>query len=88
MTQHQVIILGAGMSGLCMAIKLLEAGIDDILILEKSGDVGGTWNDNTYPGACCDVASHMYSYSFYPNPDWSRAYSPQPEIKAPFDGNF
>ena len=80
-----VIILGAGMSGICMAIKLREAGIDDLLILEKATAPGGTWHDNTYPGACCDVASHLYCYSFEPNPDWSRAYSPQPEIQAYFE---
>ncbi len=85
MQQHTVAILGAGMSGLCMAIKLKEAGVHDIVLLEKTGGVGGTWHDNTYPGACCDVASVLYSYSFEPNPDWSRAYSPQAEILAYFE---
>ncbi|MFT7286726.1 MAG: cation diffusion facilitator CzcD-associated flavoprotein CzcO [Halieaceae bacterium] len=82
--QHQVIVIGAGMSGLCMGIKLRERGIRDFLIIEKSPEVGGTWHDNTYPGACCDVASVLYSYSFAPNPDWSRRFSAHDEIKAYF----
>lgn len=81
---HDVIIVGAGMSGLCMGIKLRERGIDDFLIVEKSPDVGGTWHDNTYPGASCDVPSVLYSYSFAPNPDWSHKFSPHDEIKAYF----
>jgi cation diffusion facilitator CzcD-associated flavoprotein CzcO len=85
MTDATVVILGAGMSGICMAIKLREAGIDDVLILEKSPAPGGTWHDNTYPGACCDVASHLYSFSFEPKPDWSRAFAPQAEIQAYFE---
>lgn len=80
-----VAIIGAGMSGLCMGIKLRERGIDDFVILEKSDGVGGTWYDNTYPGACCDVPSVMYSYSFEPNPWWSRKYSPHNEIRAYFE---
>lgn len=85
MNKATVVIIGAGMSGICMAIKLRESGIDDLLILEKSSAPGGTWHDNTYPGACCDVASHLYSFSFEPNPDWSRAFSPQAEIRAYFE---
>jgi len=84
MESTTVAILGAGMSGICMAIKLQEAGITDFLLLEKSEGPGGTWHDNTYPGACCDVASHLYSFSFEPNPEWSRAFSPQEEIEAYF----
>lgn len=80
-TDHQVVIIGAGMSGLCMGIKLRERGITDFVILEKSPKVGGTWYDNTYPGACCDVASVLYSYSFAPNPNWSRKFSPHNEIR-------
>ena len=83
--QHTVIILGAGMSGICMGIKLREAGITDFLVLEKADSAGGTWHDNTYPGACCDVASHLYSFSFEPKPDWSRAYAPQSEIRDYFE---
>lgn len=82
---HSVVIIGAGMSGLCMGIKLLERGIDDFVILEKSAGVGGTWYDNSYPGACCDVPSVMYSYSFEPNPFWSRKFSPHNEIRAYFE---
>ena len=85
MKMPTVIILGAGMSGICMGIKLQEAGISDFLILEKSAQPGGTWHDNTYPGACCDVASHLYSFSFEPKPDWSRAFSPQDEIYRYFE---
>ncbi|MEM1404848.1 MAG: NAD(P)/FAD-dependent oxidoreductase [Pseudomonadota bacterium] len=81
---HDVIIIGAGMSGICMGIKLQERGIHNFVILEKSPDVGGTWHDNTYPGACCDVPSLLYSYSFAPNPDWSHRFSPHDEIKAYF----
>lgn len=74
------VIVGAGASGLCMAIKLKKAGIDDFVILEKSDGVGGTWRDNSYPGSGCDVPSHLYSFSFEPNPNWTRRYSKQPEI--------
>ena len=80
-----VAIVGAGVSGICSAIKLREAGITDFVILEKAASIGGTWRDNTYPGAACDVRSHFYSFSFEPNPDWSRVYSPQPEILAYFE---
>lgn len=66
-----VAIIGAGFGGLCMAIKLLEAGNRNFIVLEKAADVGGTWRDNAYPGAECDVQSHMYSYSFEGKPDWS-----------------
>jgi cation diffusion facilitator CzcD-associated flavoprotein CzcO len=79
--QLDIAIFGAGVSGLCTAIQLKKAGIDSFTIFEKSHAVGGTWNDNTYPGASCDVPSHLYSFSFEPNPDWSRAFSPQPEIQ-------
>jgi len=81
---HEVVIIGAGMSGLCMAIKLRERGIRDFVILEKSPEVGGTWHDNTYPGACSDVPAVLYSFSFAPNPDWSRRFPPHDEIKAYF----
>jgi cation diffusion facilitator CzcD-associated flavoprotein CzcO len=74
-------IVGAGFSGLALGMRLLEEGIDDFVILERSTDVGGTWRDNTYPGCACDVPSHLYSFSFAPNPDWSRTYSEQPEIQ-------
>jgi cation diffusion facilitator CzcD-associated flavoprotein CzcO len=77
----RVVIVGAGMSGICMGIKLKQAGIDTFTIYEKAGEVGGTWRDNTYPGLACDVPSRYYSYSFEPNPDWSRYYSPGYEIQ-------
>src|SRR6478609_5107243 len=76
------LIVGAGFAGLCAAIKLQEDGERDFLVVEKASDVGGTWRDNTYPGAACDVPSQLYSFSFAPNPDWSMSYSPQPEIQA------
>ncbi|CAM3890293.1 NAD(P)-binding domain-containing protein [Smaragdicoccus niigatensis] len=77
---YDVIIIGAGFGGLCAAIKLREAGIDNFVVLEKADEVGGTWRENTYPGAACDVMSLMYSFSFAPNPNWSRGYATQPEI--------
>ena len=77
-----VLVVGAGFAGICAGKKLLDAGITDFLIVEKGGGIGGTWWDNTYPGAACDVASHLYCFSFAPNPDWSRKYSPRPEIQA------
>ncbi len=77
-----VAIVGTGFAGLGMAIKLKQAGMNDFVILEKAADVGGTWRDNNYPGCACDVQSHLYSFSFEPNPDWSRMFSPQPEIHA------
>ena len=80
----KVAIIGAGMSGLCMAIKLQDAGIDSFTIFEKADDAGGTWRDNTYPGLTCDVPSRYYSYSFRPNPDWSHVLPPGPEIQAYF----
>ncbi len=81
---YDVVIIGAGMSGICLGIKLRERGIHNFLILEKSSALGGTWHDNSYPGACCDVPSVLYSYSFAPNPDWTRRFSPQEEIRAYF----
>ncbi len=76
------VIVGAGFSGICAGIQLERAGIHDFVILEKADRIGGTWRENTYPGAACDVPSHLYSYSFEPNPRWSRAYSKQAEILA------
>lgn len=79
-TETDVIVVGTGFSGLGMAIQLRDEGRDDFIILEKASDVGGTWRDNTYPGCACDIQSHMYSYSFEQNPEWSRAFAPQQEI--------
>ena len=77
--ETQVIIIGAGMSGLLAAIRMKQAGAD-FVVLEKSLEVGGTWLDNCYPGSGCDVPSHLYSYSFAGNPHWSRLFARQPEI--------
>ncbi|MGL4304917.1 MAG: flavin-containing monooxygenase [Mycobacteriaceae bacterium] len=80
--QHvSVLIIGSGFSGLGAAIKLSQQGETDFLVLERGSEVGGTWRDNSYPGAACDVPSHLYSYSFALNPNWSRSFSPQPEIQ-------
>ncbi len=79
--QHvRVAIVGAGFSGLGVAIRLKQRGIHDFVIIERASDVGGTWRDNTYPGCACDVPSHLYSFSFAPNPNWSHKFSPQAEI--------
>ena len=79
-TNVDVLIVGAGFSGLCMAIKLLEAGMKSFLIIEKSDDIGGTWWDNRYPGCACDIPSHLYSFSFAPSTEWTRMYPGQQEI--------
>jgi len=76
----RVAVLGAGLSGICMAIQLRKQGIHDFVMFEKADSVGGTWRENTYPGIACDVPSHVYSYSFELNPDWSHAYSSGREI--------
>ena len=81
----RIAIIGAGMSGILSAIKLLEAGLDDFVIYEKADRLGGTWRENTYPGVACDVPSHLYSYSFEPNPDWSHRFAPGSEIQAYFE---
>ena len=75
-----VLIVGAGFAGLGTAIRLLAAGIDNIVILERGTEVGGTWRDNSYPGAACDIPSNLYSFSFAQNPQWSRGYSGSGEI--------
>ncbi|WP_375176255.1 flavin-containing monooxygenase [Marinobacter mobilis] len=79
--EADVVIVGAGFGGLCMAIKLREAGFENVVILEKAEEVGGTWRDNTYPGCACDVQSHLYSYSFAGKADWSKRYAPWKEIQ-------
>jgi cation diffusion facilitator CzcD-associated flavoprotein CzcO len=76
-----VLIIGAGFAGICMGVRLLEAGIENFRIFDKAPKVGGTWFFNSYPGAACDVASHFYCFSFEPNPDWSRKFSPWNEIQ-------
>jgi cation diffusion facilitator CzcD-associated flavoprotein CzcO len=69
-----VVIIGAGFGGLAAAVALRRKGIDDLLIVERADGVGGTWRQNTYPGAACDIQSHLYSFSFAPNRSWSRTY--------------
>ena len=76
-----VLVIGSGFAGLGTAIRLAQQGREDFLVVERGSEVGGTWRDNTYPGAACDVPSHLYSYSFELNPNWSRSFSPQPEIQ-------
>lgn len=75
-----VLIVGTGFAGLCMGIRLKQAGIEDFTILERGTEVGGTWRDNHYPGAACDVQSHVYSFSFEPNPNWKRMFGTHDEI--------
>jgi len=76
----RIAIVGTGFAGLGLAIRLKEQGIEDFVLIERADDVGGTWQANTYPGCQCDVPSHLYSFSFAPNPGWTRTYSRQPEI--------
>ena len=81
----KIAIIGAGAAGLCMAIRLRDAGIDSFTIYEKSDGVGGTWRDNSYPHAACDVPSHLYSFSFASKADWTRRFARQPEILGYFE---
>lgn len=79
--QHiRIAIIGSGFGGLGTAIRLKQQGVEDFIVLERAEDVGGVWRDNNYPGCACDVESHLYCFSFAPNPDWSRSFSPQAEI--------
>ncbi|MBQ0986378.1 NAD(P)/FAD-dependent oxidoreductase [Streptomyces sp. F63] len=81
--QHvRVAVIGSGFGGLGAAVRLRRAGVTDFTVLERSDSVGGTWRDNSYPGCACDVPSHLYSFSFAPNPDWPRNFSGQPHIRA------
>lgn len=80
MEDVRVVIVGTGFGGLGAAIRLREEGIEDMVVLEREHEVGGTWRENTYPGCACDVPSHLYSFSFEMNPDWSRMFAPQREI--------
>ncbi|MCA9503557.1 MAG: NAD(P)/FAD-dependent oxidoreductase [Spirochaetaceae bacterium] len=82
----RIVIVGAGPGGLAMGIKLMQAGLTNFVILEKSDRIGGTWNHNRYPGCACDIPSHLYSFSFEIKRDWSRPYAPQPEILDYLDG--
>ncbi|MEM9122229.1 MAG: NAD(P)/FAD-dependent oxidoreductase, partial [Pseudomonadota bacterium] len=78
----RVVVIGGGISGVLMGIKLQDAGIENFTIYEKASELGGTWRDNIYPGVACDVASHHFCYSFEGNPGWSRRFPPGAEIKA------
>jgi cation diffusion facilitator CzcD-associated flavoprotein CzcO len=80
MRDVRVAVVGSGFGGLGTAIRLREAGIEDFVVLERAHELGGTWRENTYPGCACDVPSHLYSFSFAPNPDWSQFFAPQGEI--------
>jgi cation diffusion facilitator CzcD-associated flavoprotein CzcO len=77
-----VAVIGSGFAGLATALGLLREGRRDFVVLERAGTLGGTWRDNSYPGCACDVPSHLYSFSFAPNPDWTRSFAGQPEIQA------
>lgn len=79
-SKYQIGIIGAGFGGLTAALRLKEAGENDFVIFERATDLGGTWRDNSYPGCACDVPSHLYSFKKVPNPNWSEAFSAQPEI--------
>ncbi|WP_027212837.1 flavin-containing monooxygenase [Burkholderia sp. WSM2232] len=80
--ETDIAIIGTGFAGLGMAIRLRQAGLTDFVVAEKADSVGGTWRDNHYPGCACDVQSHVYSFSFAPNPRWTRMFARQPEIRA------
>ncbi|MBI5512244.1 MAG: NAD(P)/FAD-dependent oxidoreductase [Deltaproteobacteria bacterium] len=82
----EVVIIGAGFSGIGMALRLQQRGMHDFVMLEQADRCGGTWRDNQYPGAACDVESHLYSFSHSPNPEWSREFATQPEILAYLEG--
>ena len=77
----EIAVIGAGFGGVGAAIKLKQSGIDDFVVIERDSGVGGTWWANTYPGCQCDIPSHLYSFSFAPNPNWTRTYAPQGEIQ-------
>ena len=83
---HSVAVIGAGFAGIGAAIRLRDKGIDDFVVLERDTRIGGTWRDNTYPGAACDIPSRLNSYSFAPNPDWSHTYSGSAEILSYIEG--
>ncbi|KAA0022654.1 flavin-containing monooxygenase [Antrihabitans cavernicola] len=79
---YEIVVVGAGISGIGAAIALDRIGVTDVAILDRGTELGGTWRDNTYPGCACDVPSGLYSFSFAPNPDWSRLFAGQAEIRA------
>src|SRR5918992_4572168 len=77
-----VAVVGGGFGGIGAAVMLRREGYDDVTVFERGKRIGGVWNFNTYPGLACDVPSHLYEFSFAPNPNWSRRYAPGPEIQA------
>src|SRR5215217_1523715 len=81
-THVHVAIIGAVFGGIGAAARLLRDGERDFVVLERAASIGGAWRDNSYPGCACDVQSALYSFSFAPNPDWTRSFAPQPEIQA------
>ena len=85
-TRRSVAVVGAGFGGVAAVVMLVRAGYRDVTVFERGEGIGGVWHHNTYPGAACDVPSHLYEFSFAPNPRWSRRYAPQPEIQAYIEG--
>jgi glycine/D-amino acid oxidase-like deaminating enzyme len=79
---NHVAIIGTGFGGIATAVRLQKAGVDDFVLIDRAGEVGGVWRDNDYPGAAVDVQSHLYSLSFAPNPDWRSTFAKQPELHA------
>ena len=79
---RSAIVVGAGFGGIAAAIALRRAGVRELTVIERGDGVGGVWEQNTYPGAACDVPSHLYSYSFARNPGWGRRFARQPEISS------
>ena len=80
--RRSIAVVGGGFGGIAAAAMLRRAGYEDVTVFERGERVGGVWHDNTYPGAACDIPSHLYEFSFAPNPRWSRRYAPQAEIQA------
>ena len=81
-----IAVVGGGFGGVAAIVMLRRAGFSDVTVFERGERIGGVWNHNTYPGAACDVPSHLYEFSFAPNPRWSRRYAPQAEIQAYLEG--
>src|SRR3989449_4404768 len=81
-----VAVVGGGFGGVGALVMLSRAGYEDVTVFERGERIGGVWHHNTYPGAACDVPSHLYEFSFEPNPRWSRRYAPQAEIQAYLEG--
>src|SRR4029079_2750061 len=83
---RSIAVVGGGFGGVGAAVMLRRAGYDDVTVFERGARVGGVWHHNTYPGAACDIPSHLYEFSFEPNPHWSRRYAPQAEIQDYLEG--